>query len=180
MTTPDDQRELAPRRRWLAIGAATVPQVFGYLSIAAAFTTDSEGESLVGAGGAALGLGLVPFVFLLLAFVSNHLNASIAVLKAMGWFLLIALPLGLVGPAWGAAVGFAAGGTAALRPAESTRTKVRWVAVGLLAVYILLLLLTAPAAGLFAGALLPLVTIGFADEYSEWSARRRQAPEVDA
>ena len=172
MTIPSET-DISPRRRWLAIGAATMPLLFSYVSIAAAFTTDADGESIVGAGGAALGFGLVPFVFLLLAFVSVHKRASMSVLKAMGLFLLIAFPIGAFVPALGATAGFAAGGTVALRPAETSSAKVRWIAAGLTTVYVLFLLVVSPAAGLFSGAVTPLMAIGFADEYSAWAAARR-------
>jgi hypothetical protein len=172
MTIPTED-EITPRRRWLAIGAATMPLLVSYFSIAAAFTTDAEGESLVGAGGAALGFGLVPFVFVLLAFVSVHKAASMAVLKAMGWFLLLAFPIGVVAPALGATAGYAAGATVALRPSINSKTKVRWIAVGLTVVYVLFLLVFIPAAGVMAGAMIPLMAIGFADEYSIWTAMKK-------
>jgi hypothetical protein len=171
MTIPEET-DITARRRWLAIGAATIPLLFSYISIAAAFTTDADGESLVGAGGAALGFGLVPFVFLLLAFVSVHKAASMAVLKAMGWFLLLAFPIGVLAPALGATAGYAAGATVALRPSIHSNKKVRWVAAGLTVVYVLFLLLFIPAAGIMAGAMTPLMAIGFADEYSIWMANR--------
>jgi hypothetical protein len=171
MTIPEET-DITARRRWLAIGAATIPLLFSYISIAAAFTTDADGESLVGAGGAALGFGLVPFVFLLLAFVSVHKAASMAVLKAMGWFLLLAFPIGVLAPALGATAGYAAGATVALRPSIHSTKKVRWIAAGLTVVYVLFLLLFIPAAGVMAGAMIPLMAVGFADEYSIWMANR--------
>lgn len=168
--TTRPETALNPRRRWLAIGAATIPLVFSYVSIAAAFTTDADGESLVGPGAAALGLGIAPFVFLLLAFVSAHRNPGAAVLKAMGLFLLLAFPIGVLAPALGATAGYAAGGTVALRADEPSRA--RWIAVGFTTFYVLILLLVAPAAGLFTGAVLPLLAVGFADEYVDWKAAR--------
>ncbi len=175
MTIPAEA-DISARRRWLAIAVATIPLLFSYVSIAAAFTTDDEGESLVGAGGAALGFGLVPFVFLLLAFVSMHKRASMAVLKAMGLFLLLAFPIGVLAPALGATAGFAAGGVVALRPSEMTQMKVRYIAAALAVVYVLFLLLFIPAAGVMAGAMIPLMAIGFADEYSIWMATRSSGP----
>jgi len=171
MTIPEEA-DITARRRWLAIGAATMPLLVSYVAIAAAFTTDSDGESLVGPGGAALGFGLVPFVFLLLAFVSGHKQASMAVLKAMGLFLLIAFPIGVLAPALGATAGYCAGGVVALRAAEDARTRPRWVASGLAVVYVLFLLMFIPAAGVMAGAMIPLMAVGFADEYSIWMANR--------
>ncbi len=166
----DGERELTPRRRWLAIGVATVPLLFSYLTLAAALITTEE-ESPVGAGGAALGLGLVPFVFILLAFVSNHPQAPIAVLKAMGVFLLVALPIGLAAPVIGISLGYGAGGIMALRAHPEHPRKHRWIALGITAVYIVFLLFVSPPAGLFSGGVLPLLSLGFADTFSEGRAR---------
>jgi hypothetical protein len=178
MVEPTDT-DISPRQRWLAIGVATVPLLVSYIAIAATFATNDQGESMVSGRGVALGLGLTPFVFVLLAFVSGHRNAGTAVLKAMGLFLLAALPVGLVSPALGVTAGYGAGGTVTLRAHEATRMKVRWSAVGATVVYVLLLLLTIPEAGLLTGGVLPLMALGFADEFSVWRASRNteSAPE---
>ena len=93
-------------------------------------------------------------------------------LKAMGVFLLLAFPIGVLAPALGATAGYGAGGTFALRSGANTRLRTRWIAVGLTTIYVLFLLLMVPAAGVFAGAVTPLMAIGFADEYQDWAASR--------
>ena len=160
------------RRRWLAIGIATVLMMFSYISVAASLVsldetdTGSQGDMFV------FGMALVPFVFMALAFVSGNRQAPGGVLRAMGWFVLLGLPLGVLAPPAGLAVGYAAGATTALRKEEYHSTRDRWIAVAATAVYVIVLLLVVPPGGLFAGAALPLVSIGIADTYTEQRLRR--------
>jgi hypothetical protein len=130
----------------------------------------------------AIGLGLAPFVFILLAFVSRHPRAPRMVLYALGIFLLIMLPLGLVTPALGASAGFGAGGIIALNMSERTGAlKRRVIAVVAVVVYVLGLMLVATPAGVFAGGTTPLLAIGFADEATAWKASRpASSPDTDA
>ncbi len=88
---------LTLRGRWLAITAATgVLQLSYWLVVVGTSSVDGAGV-----GAIALGLGLVPFVLLATAFGSRHPRAPGAALRAMGWFLLVGLPLGLAVPAFG-------------------------------------------------------------------------------
>jgi hypothetical protein len=171
----EDQARLV-RRRWLAIGVATVLMMFSYLSIAFAVvagessTTDADvaenGQIFV------FGMAMVPFVFLALAFTSNHRRAPGAVLKAMGFFVLVGLPVGLLNVLTGISVGYAAGATTALRKEDYHRTRDRWIAVALIGVYVLFLLQVVPAGGVFAGATLPFIAVGIADTFTEYRVRR--------
>ena len=51
--------------------------------------------------------------------------------------------------------------------------KWRLWATGFTVVYVLFLLVVITPAGVFAGALLPLLMLGFADEYTAWRAAQR-------
>jgi hypothetical protein len=172
----DDPARLV-RRRWLAIGVATVLMMFSYLSIAFAVVAgeSSTAEADISENGQifVFGMAMVPFVFLALAFTSSHRRAPGAVLRAMGWFVLIGLPVGLLNVMTGIAVGYAAGATTALRKEDYHSTRDRWIAVGLLGVYVLVLLQIVPAGGVFAGATLPLIAIGIADTFTEYRVRRQ-------
>ncbi len=55
----------------------------------------------------------------------------------------------------------------------------RLVAVGLGAAYASVLLFVAPPAGVLAGAIVPTIMVGFADEYGAWRATREH-PEAGA
>src|SRR5512134_1435268 len=86
---------LSPRRKWRAILFATLLLVPGYWAMLAgvvALASDDGGG--VGNPGAyiAFGLALIPFVFIVLAFVSEHPRAPGAVVKAMALALLVGIP----------------------------------------------------------------------------------------
>ena len=157
------------RRSWLAIALATVVMAFSYFSFAGAFTQPGQtiDPSLV-----AVALVTAPFVFILLALVSRF-PAPGRVAGAMALLLLLGLSIGLVSPALGAVAGFGAGGALTLRdPGYPGVMRNRWIAVVLVVGYVFILLLTITPAGVFTGALLPLMSLGFADEIAGWRANR--------
>jgi len=171
---------LPAKRRWLAIMLATFVELFAYWLMLFADLATQVDDDVVnppegGAGAFFLGLGLVPFAFIVLAFASRHRNAPGAVARAMiisvlfGLaFALFALPVGLV-------AGFGAGGVFALRLDEPHRPKLRWIMVAGASIYMFIVLLIAPEAGLFAGGFLPFAAVGFADMIAEYQAERDQA-----
>jgi hypothetical protein len=145
-----------------------------YFAYAASFV-DEEGErSAVQLDLAAIGLAIAPFVFITVGFVSRNPQAPKRVLQSMGLLLLVGLSIGLLDPLLGAAVGFAIGGALTLNRPDVERTMAwRFGAVGFLLVYMLVLMVVALPAGVLTGAVMPLLMIGFADEYAAWSASRR-------
>jgi hypothetical protein len=164
------------KTRWLALTAATMVYQFSYWPIVAGATADTDpvaAEALeMGVGMVAFGLALVPFVFLVLAFASRHLQAPMAALKGMGLFLLIGLPLGLFDVAVGTAVGYAAGAVPALRGVAGVDVRRRrWIAVGVLFVYLAVLRVLVPPFALLSGAVLPLMIHGLVDQASDPSLR---------
>ena len=149
-----------------------------YSAILVAFVA-AEAEDGTNSGGAfALGVALVPFVFLALAFISGHRRASGAVLKAMGLSLLVAVPVSAImqDVVSGLVAGFGAGGVVALRAEAVHSWKARAVAVMLVSLYVAVLVRVIIEAGLIAGATLPLVSVGIADSFVEFRAARAQAP----
>lgn len=169
--TPAAARSLR-RQNWIAIAAATVVMAFSYFSYAAAFVGEDGGTETFDVVPAALGLAVAPFVFVVLAFVSRNPRAPGRIVRAMLLLLAIALPVGLLDPLVGAVAGFGAGGAVCLTPPPVERVA-RWRAgaVVFTTLYCLVLLLSAGPAGVMSGAVLPLVMLGFADEYATWSTR---------
>ncbi len=91
----------------------------------------------------------------------------------MGLLIVLGLAVGLLSPVLGAAAGFGVGGSLCLnRPNLEGVMKWRLYATGFTVVYVLFLLVVITPAGVFAGGLLPLLMIGFADEYTAWRAAR--------
>jgi hypothetical protein len=159
------------RQNWIAITVATVVMMVSYFSYAAAFVDDDGRDEAFDVAPAAIGLALAPFVFVALAFLSKNPKAPGQVLRAMALLLVIALPVGLIDPLVGAAAGFGAGGAICLqRPPVDRVMRWRAGAVVFTAAYCLVLLLVAGPAGVMSGGVLPLVMLGFADEYATWSA----------
>lgn len=143
--------------------------MFSYFTYGAAFVDQTGDADGIEPRLAAIALTLAPFVFVIAAFVSRDPRAPRDVLRAMGALLVIALGLGLIDPLLGAAAGFAAGGAITIRrPAVDGVVRWRVWAVLVIIAYCLVLLVAIPPAGVFAGAITPLIAIGFADEFAAW------------
>jgi hypothetical protein len=129
-----------------------------------------------------LGLALIPFVFMVAAFGSRHPRASGAVLKAMGLFIVIGLPLGVLGPAIGIPAGTAVGAMVAIRPLDGMPgvMKARGIAVALGIVYLFVMGAISPAFGVFVGAALPFFVIGLSDQALEWRTAERAKHDGEA
>lgn len=146
--------------------------MFSYFPYAAAFAR-SDG---IDGGLAAIALALAPLVFVLLALISRNPKAPRKVLEAMVILLGVGFTVGLFAPVLGAAAGFGAGGAICLFPPDVPNV-VKWriSAVALMTFYTFILLIAVTPAGVFSGGLLPLMMVGFGDEYAVWSARRSTA-----
>lgn len=166
--------EAVRRANWTAIAVATLLMMFSYLTYGAAFIDDSGEHTGVDLRFAFIGLAIAPFVFIALGFLSRNPLAPKRVLQAMGLLVLIGLGIGFLDPLLGASVAFGVGGALVLnRPAVARVMYWRAAAVAFTALYVLFLFIVAPPAGVFTGGLLPLMMIGFADEYAAWSAARQ-------
>lgn len=156
----------------MAIAAATVLLQFSYWPILTGATGLFRDDPSLGP--VYLGLALVPFVFLVLAFGSRHPRASGAVLRGMGLFLLVGLPVGaMAGPLLGVPAGYAVGGITALRPPDgfSRVGRARGIAVFAGLLYLVVMAIVAPLFAAFIGAVLPFAVLGLADQGLEWRAR---------
>jgi len=169
-------RDALKRRNWLAIGIATIVMVFSYFPYANSFTTPPGGELEIDPALVGIGLVMAPFVFVTLAFVSQNPKAPKRVLQSMVLMLGLGFTIGMLAPILGATAAFAGGAVLCLNPPRAYGVyKWRIGAAVLTVVYTFILLVTAPPAGVFSGGLLPLLMVGFADEYSTWVYARNTA-----
>lgn len=163
--------EADPRRVWAAIVVGTILQVVAYGSfLLAVVSTQSDTPEAAGPA-FALGFSLVPIVFVAVALISGKERAPIATLKAMGLWLLVTLPLGIVNPVTGLCAGYGVGGALTLRSTVTDSLRPRLVAVAVTALYATVLVVLVPPAGILTGAVAPLLVVKFGDYYVE----RREA-----
>jgi hypothetical protein len=169
---------LSPQQKWKAITVATVLLVPAYWALLAGLVAEATdgpsspaGEPNTGAA-LALGLAIIPFVFVVLSFMSGHPHAPGAVVRAMGLALLVGIPVSaLAGDAVsGIVAGVGAGGIVALRMDVDHTWKARAIAVALATLYTFVLVRSAGAMALLAAPVLPLTGIGVADHVAEHRA----------
>jgi hypothetical protein len=162
---------LSPRRKWRAILLATLLLVPGYWSVVAGLVSVASDRPDAPTAGPfiAFGLSLVPFVFIVLAFLSEHPRAPGAVVKAMGLALLVGIPVSALAAdaVTGFVAGVAAGGIAALRPEPTSTLKARWIAVLVATMASFLLVRTVGEVALLLAPILPFTSIGVADHLAE-------------
>ena len=174
---------LPPAKKWRAILVATLVLVLAFWAllaglVAGATNDGSSGEAEPNAAlGLAVGLTVIPFVFVALAFLSEHPRAPGAVVRAMGWSLLVGIPVSaLAGDAvTGIVAGVGAGGIQALRMDEPENWRARAWAVVVAAAYTFVLARVAGGLVLLPAPIFPLTAIGIADHFSE--RRAEQAAE---
>lgn len=162
---------LAPQRKWRAITLATlllVPAMWSLL-VGLVALADSGDEGPNPAGALALGLCILPFVFIVLAFASEHPRAAAASAKAMGLCLLVGIPVSALAAdaATGLVAGVGAGGIVALRSDPLHTWKSRAVAVCIAAAYAFVLARVAGAAVLLGAPIFPFTSVGIADHIVE-------------
>ena len=166
-------REQERRRNWLAIALGTIVMMFSYCPSAAAFATPEGEPTQIDTGLLGIGVVMAPFVFMTVGFASRNAQTPKRVLQSMGLLIVLGLAVGLLSPVLGAVAGFGVGGSLCLNQLDlEGLMKWRLWATGLTVVYVFVLLLTITPAGVFAGGLLPLLMLGFADEYTAWRAAR--------
>lgn len=166
---------LNPRRKWRIITLATLLLVPGYwILLAGLVAGGSKAKGGPNAGAAlALGLAVIPFVFIVLAVLSGRPRWPGAVAKAMGMAVLVGIPVSaLAGDAiTGIVAGVGAGGAIALRRDEAHDLRTRATAIAFAALYTFALVRSVSLLALLPAPMLPLTAIGIADHVSE----RRQA-----
>lgn len=158
---------------------ATLVLVPAYWGIVAGLVSSSSDRPDAPPAGPAiaLGLALLPFVFIALAFLSEHPRAPGAVLKAMGLSLLVGIPVSALAPdaVTGLVAGIGAGGVAALRAEGERAWKARALAVLAVAVYVFVMVRVVPDVTLLLAPTLPFTCLGVADHLVE--RRKEQAAE---
>ena len=176
MRVPIGMQPLSPQRKWRAITLATLLLVPAYWSILAGLVAAaSDGpDPLNPAASLAFGLALIPFVFIVLAFSSEHPRAPTAVFQA----LVLALVVGTVASALaadavtGIVAGVGAGGVVALRADADHTWRARALGVAFAVVYVFVLVRIASSLALLPAPIFPFTAIGIADHLVE----RRRAP----
>jgi hypothetical protein len=120
----------------------------------------------------AFGLALVPFVFVVLAFLSEHPRAPGAVVKAMALALVVGIPASAIAAdaVTGFVAGVGAGGLVALRPEVVHGWRPRAVAVVVATAWAFLAVRTVPEVAVLLAPVVPFTSIGVADHVAE---RRR-------
>jgi hypothetical protein len=166
---------LSPRRKWRAITLATLLLVPGYWSLVTGLVAEGvhQESAPFAAPYIAFGLVLLPFVFLVLAFLSEHPRASGATAKALLLTILVGAPVSaFAGDAvTGFVAGVGAGGIVAMRADVAHNWKARAIAVLAVSAYVFILLRSAAVIALLLAPVLPFTSIGVADHLSE---RRRE------
>jgi purine-cytosine permease-like protein len=176
---PTGLAPLSPRRKWRAILVATLALVPAFwsmlLGLVAAASDDPDAPNPAAA--LAFGLALIPFVFVVLAFMSEHPRPAGAVLRAMGLSLLVGIPVSaLAGDAvTGIVAGLGAGGVAALRMDVDHTVRARVLAVVVATAYTFVLVRVAGGLVLLPAPIFPFTAIGIADHLSERSREREKS-----
>ncbi|MGH8926204.1 MAG: hypothetical protein ACRDWA_16475 [Acidimicrobiia bacterium] len=150
--------------------------MFSYFPYAAAFI-DPVGDGVtLDARLVAIALAIAPLVFIVVGFVSRNSQAPRRILLSMMLLLALGLSVGLISPVLGATAGFGVGVAICLRiPDIPDQMRRRLIAVALAVVYTMLLLFVAPSAGVTTGAVVPILVVGFADEYGAWRFARAKS-----
>jgi hypothetical protein len=175
---PAGLQPITPRVKWRAILLGTLLLVPAYWSVLAGVVAVASDEGGGPAPGPliAFGLCLVPFIFIVLAMMSQHPRVPGAVLKAMLLTLIVGIPVSALAAdaATGMVAGIGAGGIVALRSDLHHRTKARILAVVAAALWVFVTLRIVPEAALLLAPVLPFTCIGIADHLAERNAGIRE------
>jgi len=171
---------LAPRRKWRAILLSTlllVPAYWALLAGVVSVASETGGAPNPGAW-IAFGLMLVPFVFIVLAFSSEHPRAAGASAKAMALSLLVGIPVSALAAdaVTGFVAGIGAGGVVAMRADLDRSWKARALAVLIVTVWAYVTVRVMPEAALLLAPVLPFTSVGVADHLLEIRRERLAAP----
>ena len=170
---------LSPQRKWRAITIATVllaPAMWSLIIGAVAVASDRTDAPAAGPL-IALGLCLIPFAFIALAFLSEHPRAAGAAARAMGLFLLVGIPVSALAAdaVTGLVAGIGAGGIVALRADLAHTWKARALAVLFASAYAFVFVRLASELLLLVAPVLPFTALGIVDHLSERRSQDRSA-----
>ena len=183
---PAGMEPLSPRRKWRAITIATLVLVPAFWSLmiglVAAATDDKDAADPSGmqaAGAIAFGISLIPFVFIALAFLSEHPRPPAAVVRAMALSVFVGLMVAaFFDPVTGVVAGTASGGIVALRMDTDHTVRSRILAVVVASVYTMLLVWTIGGLVLLPAPIFPFTALGVADHLAERRADAARAAGV--
>ena len=164
------ESEVTARRTWLALTFASLVSATSTIAVVVAWVSGATDNQQQMGGLLALGLAIVPFAFLVLAYGSKHPSPAAATVLAMLMSLAVAVPMLAIARdvVTGMVAGYSSGAVIALRFEPDRHSRIgRWIAVALVTLYVFVLLRTVPEAGLFAGPILPLFAVGVADLFTE-------------
>jgi hypothetical protein len=169
---PGGAEPLSPQRKWRAITFATivlVPAFWALLAGLVAWGADRPDAAPNPGAALALGLALIPFVFIVLSFVSQHQRAPGAVLKAMGLTLLVGVLVSVLAGdgVTGIVAGVGAGGIVALRSDLAHSWTIRAAAVAMATAYTYILVHVGGSMALLPAPTLPFTGLGIADHIAE-------------
>lgn len=181
-STAPSLEPLSPRRKWRAITIATLVLLPAYLSIVVGLVAVASDRADAPPAGPAIafGLGLVPFVFLALAFLSSHPHAPGAAAKAMALSVLVGIPVAALIPdaVTGLVAGIGAGGAAALRPEPDGSWRARALGVVVVSTYAAVMVRIVPDVAVLLAPTLPFTCLGVADHLREQRRERAREPEA--
>jgi len=162
------------RRKWavVAVGTLIVMMSMWPIIIAVAASGSDSPDAPEAAPFAAFGLAMAPLVFVAVAFGSRNRHAAGVTVGAMGLFLVVALPIGLIDTTTGLVAAYGAGGVIALRAELEHRFRGRVIAVALAAIYTVVVMSVVPALGIALAPLLPLTAVAIADVFMEYRAEQ--------
>lgn len=177
-STSGGAEPLAQKRRWQAITVATLLLLPAFWSLLAGLVAAASANGTAApdpAAALALGLALIPFVFIGLAFMSGSMPLPGAVLRSMGLALLVGIPVSALAAdaVTGIVAGIGAGGAIALRRDEGFG-RARACAVLVATVYVFVLVRTVGPIALLPAPIFPLTGIGLADEFVLWRRAREE------
>jgi hypothetical protein len=166
---------LPPHRKWRAITVATLAMVPPYWFVLNGLVSAAAGAPGNPTPLIAFGVAALPFVFVVLAFLSEHPRPPGAVVRAMGLALLVGIPayaLAGDGVTWLVA-GMGAGGIVALRADLPHDWRTRAVAVAAASVLVYVMLRVADVPAVLLAPALPFTALGVADHLAERRLERR-------
>ena len=177
---PSGSAPLTPKRKWQTITIGTLLLAPGFWSLLAGVVSVADDDKEAGPNAAAaiaFGLAIIPFVYVVLAFMSQHPRAPRAVVRAMGLTLLVGILVsGLAQDAIsGIVAGLGAGGIAAIRRDPPATTKARVYGVVVATLYAFALVRMAGPVVLVAAPIFPFTAIGLADHWTERRLERAAA-----
>jgi hypothetical protein len=168
---PASAEPLSPRRKWRAILIATLllAPAFWSIVIGLVATGSDDRNAPEAAPFIAFGLAVIPFVFVALAFLSEHPRAANGILRALLLCVFVGAPaLALFGDAvTGLVAGLGAGGAAALRMDLPHSARSRALAVLVATLYAFVMVRLAPQPTIVIAPVLPFTSLGIADHLRE-------------